>query len=135
MYGEKELTKETLESFLKILNPICPHITEELWTRLGNKDFISVSSWPKAKEVKAVKKEIDLNFKVVELVKDLIKDKDVSKVYLYAVPFEVDKLDSKKLEKELGKEVAVYSVRDSGKYDPQNKSRKARPGLPGIWLE
>lgn len=44
---EQEADKETLESFLKLLHPFCPHITEELWEKLGNKEFISLAKWPK----------------------------------------------------------------------------------------
>ncbi|NQV09344.1 class I tRNA ligase family protein, partial [Candidatus Woesearchaeota archaeon] len=43
---EKGVSKTTLESFLKLLHPFCPHITEELWEKIGNKDFLSLSKWP-----------------------------------------------------------------------------------------
>ena len=32
-------------------------------------------------------------------------------------------------------EVKVYSVKDEQKYDPENKAKKARPGMPGIYIE
>ncbi|MBW3002091.1 leucine--tRNA ligase [Candidatus Woesearchaeota archaeon] len=44
---EQEVSKDTLESFLKLFHPFCPHITEELWEKLGNKDFLSLAKWPK----------------------------------------------------------------------------------------
>lgn len=40
------LPREYAEGFVKLLNPICPHITEELWQELGYKDTISYESWP-----------------------------------------------------------------------------------------
>jgi len=43
---EKEISKETLQKSLILLNPICPHITEELWEKLGNKSLVSVEKWP-----------------------------------------------------------------------------------------
>jgi leucyl-tRNA synthetase len=43
---EEEVSKDTLEKFLKLLHPFCPHITEELWEKLGNKQFISLAKWP-----------------------------------------------------------------------------------------
>jgi leucyl-tRNA synthetase len=49
---EEYESRETLESFLKLLHPICPHITEELWEKLGKKEFLTISSWPKADESK-----------------------------------------------------------------------------------
>ncbi|MBD3304544.1 leucine--tRNA ligase [Candidatus Woesearchaeota archaeon] len=44
---EEQESKETLESFLKLFSPFCPHTAEELWEKLGNKDFISLAKWPK----------------------------------------------------------------------------------------
>ena len=46
-YKSPSLSKEHIEDFLRILNPIAPHITEELYELLGNKDSIANSSWPK----------------------------------------------------------------------------------------
>jgi len=41
-----------LNLFLKLLHPFCPHITEELWEKIGGKGFISVAKWPVADEKK-----------------------------------------------------------------------------------
>ena len=46
-YKEEELPKEYMEGFLKLFNPVCPHITEELWEKLGHNDSIANSDWPK----------------------------------------------------------------------------------------
>ncbi|MFI5271126.1 MAG: leucine--tRNA ligase, partial [Candidatus Saccharimonadales bacterium] len=35
-----------LSSLLKLLAPFAPHITEELWSKMGNVDSIHSSSWP-----------------------------------------------------------------------------------------
>ncbi|MBN2426107.1 MAG: leucine--tRNA ligase [Calditrichaceae bacterium] len=43
-------SRDVLESFLLILNPFAPHITEELWQRIGNKDTIAAHRWPKYNE-------------------------------------------------------------------------------------
>jgi leucyl-tRNA synthetase len=40
------LDRATAESFLKILAPFAPHMTEELWHELGNTTSIHVSGWP-----------------------------------------------------------------------------------------
>jgi leucyl-tRNA synthetase len=39
-------SKTHTETFLKLLHPFAPHISEELWTNIGNKDFIAKTSWP-----------------------------------------------------------------------------------------
>lgn len=44
---EKEgVDEENKEVFLKLLAPFAPHITEELWSELGNKTSIHKASWP-----------------------------------------------------------------------------------------
>ena len=45
-YKEKVLTKKYMEGFLQLFNPVCPHITEELWEKLGHSDSIANSTWP-----------------------------------------------------------------------------------------
>lgn len=43
---EKEISKNIYESLLKILSPFIPHVTEELWSIIGNKSSIHTQSWP-----------------------------------------------------------------------------------------
>jgi leucyl-tRNA synthetase len=40
------VTKETAETFVKLLSPLAPHISEELWERLGHTSSISQEPWP-----------------------------------------------------------------------------------------
>lgn len=46
------VTKETFETFLKLLAPFAPHITEEIWYKIGNTTSIHLSAWPKFDESK-----------------------------------------------------------------------------------
>ena len=43
-----ELFKFLLENVIKIFSPMAPHITEEMWKLLGNKNFFIESGWPVA---------------------------------------------------------------------------------------
>jgi leucyl-tRNA synthetase len=139
---EKSCSKKTFGVALKLLNPICPHITEEIWEKIGEKGFISISVWPKFDEnkLKIKKKEIDLNSKIGENVGEMIKKLEekgtkIEKVYLYVIPFELSKYQKDILEKIWGKKVEIYSVKNEEKHDPEGKSKKARPGLPGVYFE
>jgi leucyl-tRNA synthetase len=139
---EAGCSRDTLMKSLQLLSPICPHVTEEMWEKIGGKGFISRSDWPEfdKNKLKIAKKEIDLNAKVVEDVGNIIKryeekTGEVKKVYLYVIPFELSKYNKDVLEKKWNKEVNIFSVKDSKKYDPENKSKKARPGLPGVYFE
>ena len=60
----KNYDKETLEKLTLILSVFAPHLAEEIWEKLGNKKFISASSWPKYDEKKIDEK--------AELIEDFI---------------------------------------------------------------
>ena len=57
------------------------------------------------------------------------------KVYVYALPNEVEFYDQEEIGKRVGKKVKIFAVNDKSKYDPQNKSGKVKPGRPGIFVE
>jgi leucyl-tRNA synthetase len=142
MENEKEISRETLQDSIKLLSPFCPHITEELYEKLGNNDFISTSSWPKFDSNKIKKKGegIDFNEKVISSLRNVFekigtKADEVKKIYLYTIPMDLEKIDSKKLGKEFGKEIFVFATNNKEKHDPENKSKKALPGMPSIYLE
>lgn len=42
----KTLPRETVNAFLRALSPYAPHITEELWERLGETELLAHATWP-----------------------------------------------------------------------------------------
>jgi len=46
------ITKEHYEALLKLISPFCPHVAEEMWHRIKNKDFVSIADWPSCDESK-----------------------------------------------------------------------------------
>ncbi len=42
------ITRHALETALRLINPFIPHITEELWKKLGHSDMLVSTPWPKA---------------------------------------------------------------------------------------
>lgn len=44
------ISKEVAESFAKLLSPFAPHISEELWQKLGNQTSLAYADWPKLNE-------------------------------------------------------------------------------------
>ena len=46
VYKESIFPKEYALGFVKLLNPICPHLGEELWSILGNEESIAYEPWP-----------------------------------------------------------------------------------------
>ncbi len=140
-----ETDKATLESFLKLLSPFCPHIAEELWSKIGNKGFIGLADWPSYDE-KKINSKFDLEDKAlgkvigdVNNIVKLIREKsgDVKNFYLYVMPQELDfyKKNKTLIENRIGLKLEIFAVNDKNKYDPDNKAKKAKPGRPGIYVE
>lgn len=48
----QELSKQEKEAYLKLLAPFAPHLTEEIWSEMGNEDSIHLSTWPEYDENK-----------------------------------------------------------------------------------
>ena len=59
-YKAEILPIQYMEGFVKLLSPICPHITEELWSRLGHNDTLAYASWPAYDESKLVDNEVEI---------------------------------------------------------------------------
>jgi len=126
------------------LSVFCPHLAEELWEKIGNKDFISKGSWPIVNENKIDKglekqeEEFEKTISDVMVILKILKEKEkkeAEKIHLYVLPNEIENYDSEKLSNKIGKEVLVYAVNDKNKYDPEKKSKKVKPGRPGIYVE
>lgn len=64
VYKETVFPKEYAEGFLKLLNPIAPHITEELWQMLGHNTTMAYEPWPCYDESKVVDEEFDIAVQV-----------------------------------------------------------------------
>lgn len=50
MYKMDKICKSTIETFIILLSPFAPHISEELWEKLGNKESIQNVKWPEYDE-------------------------------------------------------------------------------------
>ena len=61
---EDVIPKEYAEGFVKLLNPVAPHITEEIWEKLGHNKTISYEAWPTFDESKTVEDTIELPIQI-----------------------------------------------------------------------
>ncbi len=57
VYKEEAFPKQYAEGFIKLLNPVAPFITEELWQMLGHTETIANEPWPKYNEEKTKESE------------------------------------------------------------------------------
>ena len=99
--------------FLQLLNPVAPHITEELWHFLGNKDTISYSTWPTYDEEKTIEDTFNLPIQVngklranvdiaLNLPEDKVKEIAHEKVSSY--------LEGKEIVKEIYVKNKIYNI-------------------------
>jgi leucyl-tRNA synthetase len=58
------IPRSAYETFLKLLAPFAPHVTEELWHALGNTSSIHLSAWPVADEAKLASEEATIAVQV-----------------------------------------------------------------------
>ena len=65
--------EEALDIYLRMLAPVAPHITEELWSRLGKPYSIHNQPWPEVDEEAAADEEITLVVQVNGKVRDRIQ--------------------------------------------------------------
>jgi leucyl-tRNA synthetase len=54
------LLREGVETVLLLLGPVCPHITEELWSTLGHEDSLFRRPWPVADAAAMARDEVQI---------------------------------------------------------------------------
>ena len=78
-----ELQKEFKKTFLILLNPFAPHLAEELWQQSGEKESISLASWPKYDEAMTIDDFITIWVQVLGKLRwtiEINKDEEQSSV-------------------------------------------------------
>lgn len=59
-YKATSISREYVEGFVKLLNPIAPHMTEEIWSVLGHEETMTYEAWPTYDEAKLVSDTITI---------------------------------------------------------------------------
>jgi len=67
-----EVWNEAIEMLLKLMAPIAPHVTEELWHRIGHEGSIHLEPWPEADAAAAAEDEVTMVIQVNGKVRDRI---------------------------------------------------------------
>ena len=109
----KRINKAEFKTFLTLLNPFAPHITEELNKLAGFEDDISTYSWPSYDESKTIDDEIEVPVQVNGKLKATIMitlDEEESSVKDKVHSALEGKLDGKSIVKEIYVKNKIYNV-------------------------
>ena len=72
-FKEDIIPTKMAEGFIKVLNPIAPHITEEIWNKLGHENTISYEKWPEYDETKIINDKVNLAVQINGKLRDLVE--------------------------------------------------------------
>lgn len=72
-YSAARVTKGEFRTFLMLLNPVAPHITEELWQLNGFKGMLHQQKWPAWDESKIIEDVIEVAVQINGRVKDVVR--------------------------------------------------------------
>ncbi len=64
------VTKGEYMTLITLLNPVAPHMTEELWEKYGNGGFLSMHPWPTYDDEKTVDDEVEIVIQINGKIKD-----------------------------------------------------------------
>ncbi|MBI2545178.1 MAG: leucine--tRNA ligase [Candidatus Aenigmarchaeota archaeon] len=139
----QKVLKNAISNSIKLIAPFTPHVSEEFWKKIGVKGILSAGGWPEFNEKSIDRNVLDLENLFKKTQEDMTQVLKLAgkmkNAYLYmttdkefnhfkqSVEYLKKRFDFKKLE--------VYKVSDKNKYDPQNKSSRAKYGKPAIYLE
>ena len=72
-FYDKGVNKAEYMTFLTLLNPFAPHITEELWQQMGGEGLLSIAPWPAYDEAKTIEDTVEIAVQVNGKLKCTIK--------------------------------------------------------------
>ena len=114
-YHHKAINKAEFNTFLTLLNPFAPHITEELFETIGNTKTIAEGTWPTYDASKTIDEEIDMPIQINGKVKTTVKlpldcSEEKAKEMVHANSVIQTNLENKTIVKEIYVKNKIYNI-------------------------
>ena len=112
-YKLKRINKAEFKTFLTLLNPFAPHMTEELNKLIGFEADIATYDWPEYDDSKTIDDEIEIPVQVNGKLKATIKivlDEEEAQVKEKALDAISSIIDGKTIVKEIYVKNKIYNV-------------------------
>lgn len=92
VYASGKICRDDLITFIAVMNPFAPHLTEEMHEILGGKGLLSLKPWPEYDESKLVKTSVEIALQICGKLKGTI-----------TLPVDCEEAEAWKLIEESGK--------------------------------
>ena len=112
-YKEKQINKAEFATFLQLLNPFAPHMTEELYQKIGGKEELAYKAWTTYDEAKTIEDEIEIPVQIKGKVRATItikKDEDEEVVKQKAKEAVAGQIEGKRIIKEIYVKNKIYNI-------------------------
>jgi len=94
-YKKGSVTRGELKTFITLLNPAAPHLTEEMWERANFGGCLNETTWPQYDEAKCVDDTVEIVAQINGKVKDkIVIPANISKEEMERVALENEKIVS-----------------------------------------
>ena len=72
IYAKGSINTAELKTYITLLNPFIPHITEEIWQKVGFDGMLNQAQWPSYDEAKCIDDEVEIAVQINGKVKDRV---------------------------------------------------------------
>lgn len=118
IYDQKQINRAEMQTFLILLNPFAPHVTEEMWQRLGYSGMLNAQKWCTYDEAKTKADSVEIALQIMGKVRSrIVVPADISKEDVLAAakanPVIAAAIAGKQIKKEIyvpGKLVNIVAV-------------------------
>ena len=103
-YKKNSITLGEYKTLITLLNPVAPHITEEIWEIIGGNGRLYEQSWPEYEEAKTVESTVEIAVQIngkTKVTLSIGKDDAKDDVLVRAKEALGDRLDGKNIIKEI----------------------------------